>query len=75
MKGESKMPILREVQSEIYDYCTKHLPNKEWYQNEFEFVNDELELSKLAYRRLRPFIDQIKEKLKADKKGIYQNYP
>lgn len=31
----------------------------------------ELELSKRAYRRMQPFIDQIKEKLKADKKGIY----
>lgn len=31
----------------------------------------ELELSKLAYLRMRPFIDQIKGKLKADKKSIY----
>ena len=31
----------------------------------------ELELSKRAYRRMRPFIDQIKEKLKMDKKSIY----
>lgn len=42
------MPILREVQSEIYDYCTKHLPNKEWYQNEFEFVDDEYLKSRLV---------------------------
>lgn len=34
-------------------------------------IEYELELSKLAYRRMRPFIDQIKEKLKLDKKGIY----
>lgn len=31
----------------------------------------ELELSKRAYRRMRPFIDQIKEKLQQDRKGIY----
>lgn len=36
-------------------------------------IEYELELSKRAYRRMRPFIDQIKEKLKADKKGIYAN--
>lgn len=34
-------------------------------------INYELALSKLAYRRMRPFIDQIKDKLKIDKKGIY----
>lgn len=33
----------------------------------------ELELSKRAYRRMRPFIDQIKAKLKNDKKGIYMS--
>lgn len=38
-------------------------------------IEYELELSKLACRRLRPFIDQIKEKLKADKKGIYATPP
>lgn len=31
----------------------------------------ELELSKRAYRRMRPFIDQIKGKLQADKKSVY----
>ena len=34
-------------------------------------IEYELELSKRAYRRMRPFIDQIKEKLKMDRKGIY----
>lgn len=34
-------------------------------------IDYELELSKRAYRRMRPFIDQIKSKLQADKKGIY----
>lgn len=34
-------------------------------------IEYELELSKRAYRRMRPFIDQIKEKLKIDRKGIY----
>lgn len=34
-------------------------------------IEYELELSKRAYRRMRPFINQIKEKLKIDKKGIY----
>ena len=34
-------------------------------------ITYELELSRLAYRRMRPFIDQIKEKLKIDGKGIY----
>ncbi len=34
-------------------------------------IEYELELSKRAYRRMRPFIDQIKNKLKNDKKGIY----
>lgn len=31
-------------------------------------INYELELSKKAYRRMRPFIDQLKEKLSEDKK-------
>lgn len=31
----------------------------------------ELELSKRAYRRMRPFIDQLKEKLRLDHKSIY----
>ena len=30
-----------------------------------------LELSKRAYRRMRPFIDQIKSKLRDDQKSIY----
>lgn len=34
-------------------------------------IQYELELSKLAYKRMRPFIDQIKDKLRIDKKGIY----
>ncbi len=34
-------------------------------------IDYELELSKKAYQRMRPFIDQVKEKLKHDKKGIY----
>lgn len=32
----------------------------------------EIELSKKAYRRMKPFIEQIKIKLKEDKKGIYK---
>ncbi len=34
-------------------------------------IEYELELSKRAYRRMRPFIDQIKTRLQIDKKGIY----
>lgn len=34
-------------------------------------IQYELELSKKAYRRMRPFINQIKERLQLDKKGIY----
>ena len=34
-------------------------------------IEYELELSKIAYKRMRPFIDQIKERLKADGKSIY----
>lgn len=34
-------------------------------------IEYELELSKKAYRRMRPFIDQIKECLKKDRKSIY----
>ncbi len=34
-------------------------------------VQYELELSKKAYRRMRPFIDQIKSGLEIDKKSIY----
>ena len=34
-------------------------------------IEYELELSKIAYKRMRPFVDQIKEKLKADQKSIY----
>ena len=35
-------------------------------------IDYEIELSKTAYRRMKPFIEQIKNKLKADKKGIYK---
>lgn len=34
-------------------------------------IEYEIELSKKAYRRMRPFIDQIKEGLRKDRKGIY----
>jgi hypothetical protein len=34
-------------------------------------INYELELSKKAYRRMRPFIDQIKEQLSKDGKFNY----
>lgn len=34
-------------------------------------IEYELDLSKRAYRRMKPFIEQIKERLKEDKKGIY----
>lgn len=35
-------------------------------------IKYELNLSKLAYRRMQPFINQITEKLKADKKSVYK---
>lgn len=35
-------------------------------------IEYELNLSKKAYRRMRPFIDQIKSKLKKDNKSIYK---
>lgn len=35
-------------------------------------IEYELDLSKLAYRRMRPFIDQIKSKLQEDSKSIYR---
>lgn len=34
-------------------------------------IEYELELSKRAYRRMCPFIDQIKRKLRSDRKSIY----
>ena len=34
-------------------------------------ITYELELSKKAYRRMQPFIEQVQEKLKSDKKSIY----
>lgn len=36
-------------------------------------ITYELNLSKLAYRRMQPFINQIKERLQADRKGIYES--
>lgn len=36
-------------------------------------IHYELDLSKKAYRRMKPFIDQIKEKLAKDHFGIYKN--
>lgn len=35
-------------------------------------INYELELSKKAYKRMQPFIEQIKQKLKLDNKSIYK---
>ena len=36
-------------------------------------IEYELALSRRAYQRMRPFIDQIKDKLRTDKKGFYAN--
>lgn len=35
-------------------------------------IEYELDLSKIAYKRMRPFVDQIKSKLKDDRKSIYK---
>lgn len=54
---------------EIYGYRNAiHLIAEQRKEIEYE-----LELSKTAYRRMRPFIDQIRAGLKRDHKGIYKS--
>lgn len=62
-----KIDIAKEI-IEIYGYRNAiHL-----VAEQRKGIQYELDLSKLAYRRMRPFIDQIKDKLKADGKSIYK---
>ena len=35
------MPLSESVKQSVYDYCNKHLADDQWYQNEFEFIQDE----------------------------------
>lgn len=35
------MPLPKNIQTEIYNYCSNHLPSEEWYDEEFEFIEDQ----------------------------------
>lgn len=35
------MPFTTGTQKEIVDYCTNHLPGDDWYNEQFDFINDE----------------------------------
>lgn len=35
------MPFSQKLQSEVYDYCNNHLADEDWYNEEFEFIEDE----------------------------------
>ena len=34
------MPLSNEIIDIIYRYCNNHLANEEWYNTEFEFIED-----------------------------------
>ncbi len=34
------MPLSKEIKQRVYDYCNNHLPDAEWYENEFDFIED-----------------------------------
>lgn len=35
------MPFSTSTQEEIVDYCTNHLPEDDWYKEQFDFITDE----------------------------------
>ncbi len=39
LKGET-MPLSNNVKQSVYDYCSRDLPSTEWYENEFDFIED-----------------------------------
>lgn len=45
------MPLSQSVKKEIYEYCNNHLADKDWYEEEFEFIEDE----KLRERLVQEF--------------------
>jgi len=34
------MPLEKNIQNAVYEYCNNHLPDQTWYENEFEFIED-----------------------------------
>ena len=34
------MPLPKNIQTEIYNYCSNHLPSEEWYDEEFADKSD-----------------------------------
>ena len=34
------MPFSESIKNAVYDYCNRHLADKDWYNGEFEFVED-----------------------------------
>lgn len=46
------MPLSKKVQKDIYEYCTNHLADEDWYEEEFEFIED----SKLRERLVQEFM-------------------
>ena len=43
------MPLPKDIQIVIYNYCSNHLPSEEWYDEEFEFAK-------------RKFIEALRDK-------------
>lgn len=35
------MPLSENVKKAVYDYCNNHLADDQWYQNEFDFIEDD----------------------------------
>ena len=34
------MPFSEKTKNEIDEYCSNHLPEDAWYENEFDFISD-----------------------------------
>ena len=34
------MPFSESLKSQIYEYCDNHLADEDWYEGEFEFIED-----------------------------------
>ena len=65
------MPLSEKVRDEIYDYCQKHLADEEWYETQFEFIQDEMLRKRLIeeYKAIR-FAYKLYEGIGAENENL-----
>lgn len=61
------MLLPKAIQAVIYDYCNNHLPDEDWYVEEFEFIEDEKLRQRIIeeFRGIR-FVYKLYEGIEAD---------